>query len=170
MTTEAQKNKLPDKRSPGVTAYLVCKDAAKAIDFYCDAFGAEEVYRLQMTDGMIGHAELNLAGGRFMLADEFADMNILSPTSLGGSGVGLMIYVDDADRVFDTAIRSGSVVFKEMTEQFYGERSGTIDDPFGHRWTIATRQEDISVEEIQRRFQELYCDDDGDGTDDGVDE
>ena len=158
MTTEAESNKSPDQRCPGVTAYLVCKDAAKAIQFYCDAFEAEEVYRLQMPDGMIGHAELKLAGGRFMLADEFTDMNIMSPTSLGGSGVGLMIYVDDADRVFDTAVQAGSVVFKEMTEQFYGERSGTIDDPFGHRWTIATRQEDISVEEIQRRFQDLYCD------------
>ena len=160
MTTEAEQNQSPDKRFPGVASYLVCKDASKAIEFYCDAFGAEEVYRLQMPDGMIGHAELKLAGGRFMLADEFADMNIMSPTSLGGSGVGLMIYVDDADRIFDTAVQSGSVVFKEMTEQFYGERSGTIDDPFGHRWTIATRQEDISVEEIQRRFQDLYCDDD----------
>lgn len=141
-----------------MTAYLVCKDAGKAISFYCDVFGAEEIFRLQMPDGMIGHAELHLAGGRFMLADEFADMNILSPASLGGSGVGLMLYVEDSDRVFDTAIKAGANVFKEMADQFYGERSGTVDDPFGHRWTIATRREDISDEEIQKRFQDLYCD------------
>lgn len=160
MSTESETGPTADKRAPGVTAYLVCKDAVKAIEFYCDVFGAEEIYRLQMTDGMIGHAELKLAGGRFMLADEFTDMNILSPKSLGGSGVGLMIYVADSDQVFDKAVRAGSVVFKELTEQFYGERSGTLDDPFGHRWTIASRREDISEEEIQRRFQELYCDED----------
>ena len=113
-----------------------------------------------MPDGMIGHAEIELAGGRFMLADEFKEMNILSPASLGGSGVGLLIYVADADQVFDAAVKSGAVVFKEITEQFYGERSGTIDDPFGHRWTIATRNEEISVAEIQSRFQDLYCDED----------
>lgn len=149
-----------DQRSPGVTAYLVCKDASSAIEFYKSVFGATEQLRLQMSDGLIGHAELELAGGRFMLADEFADMNILSPKSLGGSGVGLMVYVDDADALFNKAIEAGGTVFKELADQFYGERSGTFDDPFGHRWTIATRREQISNEEIQQRFQDLYCDDD----------
>lgn len=160
MSIDSAVDPTPDARAPGVIAYLVCKDAAKAITYYCDIFEAKEIYRLQMPDGLIGHAELEMAGGRFMLADEFADMNIMSPASLGGSGVGLMIYVDDADRIFDAAIRSGAVIFKEMTEQFYGERSGTVDDPFGHRWTIATRLEELSEDEIQQRFQQLYCDDD----------
>lgn len=163
MSTKPETNQVTqvnDKRVPGVTAYLVCQDAEKAIAYYCDIFGAKEIYRLQMPDGMIGHAEIELAGGRFMLADEFKEMNILSPASLGGSGVGLLIYVADADQVFDAAVKSGAVVFKEITEQFYGERSGTIDDPFGHRWTIATRNEEISVAEIQSRFQDLYCDED----------
>lgn len=153
MTTPSQ----VDSRSPGVTAYLVCKDAANAMTFYCEVLGATESLRLQMPDGMIGHAEMELAGGRFMLADEFADMNIMSPASLGGSGVGLLIYVDDADALFEKAVAAGAVVFKEMADQFYGERSGTFDDPYGHRWTVATRREDISSEEIQRRFQEFYC-------------
>lgn len=158
MSSDTDTVNATDKKSPGVTAYLVCKDAAKAIDYYCEVLGAEEIYRLEMPDGMIGHAELSLAGGRFMLADEFTEMNILSPAALGGSGVGLMIYVPDSAKLFNAAIQSGSVVFKEMTEQFYGEKSGTFDDPFGHRWTIATRREDISEEEIKKRFQELYCD------------
>lgn len=158
MTNSSQSASTVDPRSPGVTAYLVCKDAAKAMTFYCDVLGAKESLRLQMPDGMIGHAEMELAGGRFMLADEFADMNILSPASLGGSGVGLLIYVDDADALFDKSVAAGSTVFKEMADQFYGERSGTFDDPFGHRWTVATRREAISPEEIERRFQDLYCD------------
>ena len=144
---------------PGVTAYLVVRNASEAIDFYTQIFGAEELLRLSAPDGSVGHAELKLAGGVIMLADEVPDMDIKAPASLGGSAVGLMFYSEDPDAVFTAAIEAGATQFKPMCDQFYGERSGTLDDPFGHRWTIAKRIEDLDRAEIQKRFEDLYGDD-----------
>lgn len=143
----------------GVTAYLVITDAAAAIDFYTKVLGAEEKLRLAAPDGSIGHAELSIAGGVVMLADEVPDMDIKSPATLGGSGTGLLIYVPDPDAVFETALEAGATQFKPVADQFYGERSGTFDDPFGHRWTVACRRENITNEEIKQRFDDLYGDD-----------
>ena len=143
----------------GVTAYLVIRDAPKAIEFYKKVFDAEEVLRLAAPDGSIGHAELRIAGGVVMLADEVPDMEIKAPPTIGGSSVGLLIYVEDADAVFDGAIAAGAEQFKPVCDQFYGERSGTLDDPFGHRWTIASRTENITPADIAQRFEELYGDD-----------
>lgn len=140
----------------GVTPYLVVRDAPKAIEFYQTVFGAEERLRLAAPDGSIGHAELRIAGGVVMLADEVPDMDIKAPPTIGGSSVGLMIYVDDADAVFEAALSAGATQFKPMCDQFYGDRCGTIDDPFGHRWTIASRIEEIDHAEIQQRFEDLF--------------
>ncbi len=143
----------------GVTAYLVIRDAPKAIDFYKKVFAADEILRLAAPDGSIGHAELRIAGGVVMLADEVPDMEINAPPTIGGSSVGLLIYVEDADAVFNSAIDAGAQQFKPVCDQFYGERSGTIDDPFGHRWTIASRIENVTPADIAKRFEELYGDD-----------
>ncbi|MCP4170920.1 MAG: VOC family protein [Fuerstiella sp.] len=151
-------NSVPPEYS-GVTAYLVVRDAPKAIDFYKAVFDADEILRLAAPDGSIGHAELRIAGGVVMLADEVPDMEIKAPPTIGGSSVGLMIYVEDPDAVFNAAIDAGAEQFKPMCDQFYGDRSGTLDDPFGHRWTIASRIESVTPADIAQRFEELYGDD-----------
>nr|AKB95210.1 lactoyl glutathione lyase [uncultured bacterium] len=143
----------------GVTAYLVIRGANDAIEFYKQVFGAEEQLRLAAPDGSIGHAELQIAGGVVMLADEVPDMDIKAPPTIGGSATGLMIYVEDADAVFSAAIAAGAKQFKPICDQFYGDRSGTFDDPFGHRWTVASRIEDVTHAEVAQRFQDLYGDD-----------
>ena len=143
---------------PGATPYLVIRGAADAIDFYKKVFGAEELLRLSSPDGSVGHAELRIANGVVMLADEVPEMEIKAPPTIGGSSVGLMLYVEDPDAVFDAAVAAGATQFKPMCDQFYGERSGTLDDPFGHRWTIACRVENVDHEEIKKRFEELYGD------------
>lgn len=141
----------------GVTPYLVVRGASDAIDWYTKVFGAEEILRLASPDdGSIGHAELRIAGGVIMLADEVPDMEIKAPPSIGGSAVGLMIYVEDASAIFNGALEAGASVFKPLCDQFYGDRSGTIDDPFGHRWTIASRIEDVDQAEVQKRFEDLF--------------
>lgn len=151
-------NPIPENLA-GVTAYLVIKGAAEAIEYYKKVFNAEETLRLAAPDGSIGHAELIIAGGALMLADEVPDMDIRSPKTIGDSGTGLLVYVEDPDAVFAVAIENGAVQFKPVADQFYGERSGTFDDPFGHRWTVSKRTENITHEEIRQRFDELYGED-----------
>lgn len=151
-------NPIPEGYS-GVTAYLVIRGASEAIDFYKNVFDAKETLRLAAPDGSIGHAELELAGGFVMLADEVPDMDIKAPPTVGGSSCGLMVYFEDADAVFNKALEAGATAFKPICDQFYGERSGTIDDPFGHRWTIASKIEDLSHEEVRQKFEDLYGDD-----------
>jgi PhnB protein len=142
-----------------VTPYLLVRGAGDAIEFYEKAFGATEVMRLQTPDGKIGHAEIKVAGCRVMLADEHPEMDFLGPQSRGGTTVSLLLYVTDVDTVFDQAIAAGAQELKPLCDQFYGERSGTIEDPWGHLWTIASRIEDLSVDEIQQRFQQFFCED-----------
>jgi PhnB protein len=138
-----------------VTPYLIVKGAAAAIDFYKNAFGATEIMRMPMPDGRVGHAELRIGDSVLMLADEFPEAEAMSPSTLGGTTVGLMIYVDDADIIFNKAISMGGKVKKPMADQFYGDRNGTLEDPWGHKWTIATHVEDVAPEEMERRLAEL---------------
>lgn len=143
---------------PGATPYLVIRGAGDAIEFYRKVFGAEEIMRLEGPDGSIGHAELKMAGGMVMLADEVPDMDIKAPPTVGGSSVGLMLYFEDADAVYERAISAGATEFKPICDQFYGDRSGTFDDPFGHRWTVAQRIEELSPQDVQQRFNEMFGD------------
>jgi PhnB protein len=143
---------IPDEYR-GITPYLIVKDAAQAMKFYQRAFGAKEIMRFDQPDGRIGHAEMQIGDARFMLADEFPDMKILSPQSLGGSATGLLVYVENVDSVFKQAVAAGATVDRPVQDQFYGDRNGTVVDPSGHKWTIATHVEDVSAEEMERRMQ-----------------
>src|SRR5437667_7113924 len=135
-----------------VTPYLIVRGAARAIDFYKKAFGAREVLRLADPTGKIGHAEIQIGDSMIMLADEHPEMGFRGPQSLGGSAVGLALYVEDVDVRFNQAVAAGGKVKQPVKDQFYGDRSGTLTDPFGHVWTIATHVEDVPPEEINRRF------------------
>jgi PhnB protein len=135
-----------------LTPYLVVKGAAKAIDFYKNAFAASEMFRMPTPDGRVGHAELKIGDAALMLADEFPEMGVVSPSSLGNSPVGILLYVADADAVTNKAISLGATVEKPLANQFYGDRSATLRDPFGHKWTIATHVEDVTPEEMERRM------------------
>jgi PhnB protein len=138
-----------------ITPYLVVRGAAKAIDFYMRAFGARELMRLGAPGEKIGHAELQIGDSRIMLADEHPEMNALAPQSPGSSGVGICLYVPDVDEVVQQAIDAGATVERPLADQFYGDRSATLTDPFGHKWTIATHIEDVTPEEIARRMGEM---------------
>lgn len=141
-----------------VTPYLLIRGAGAAIDFYIKAFGAVEVMRLTAPDGRIGHAEIRIGDSHLMMADEHPEMDFLGPESRGGTTVSMLLYVTDADAVFDQAIAAGAQELRPLCDQFYGDRSGAVTDPWGHVWSIASRVEEITSEEIQRRFQELYGD------------
>jgi len=134
-----------------ITPYLMLRDAALAIDYYKDVFGAVEVRRFAMPDGRVGHAELRIGDSFIMLADEFPEMGYVGPATRGGTTVGLSLYVADCDAVFQRAVGAGAKVLKDLADQFYGDRNGTIEDPFGHWWTIGTHIEDVSEEEMARR-------------------
>jgi PhnB protein len=138
--------------------YISVKGASEALAFYQRAFGAEELYRLSMPDGRVGHAELRIGDSRLMLADEMPEMPdavARSPRSLGGTTFGLHVYVADVDADFKRAVAAGATVRRPVTDQFYGDRSGTVEDPFGHIWTLSTHIEDVSPEEIRRRMESL---------------
>jgi PhnB protein len=140
-----------------VTPYLIVKGAAEAIAFYQKAFGAVEMMRLPMPDGRVGHAEIKIGDSPVMLADECPDMHFVSPVTLGGAGVSICLYVQDADALFQQAVDAGAEVVRPVEDQFYGDRNGTLKDPYGHVWTVATHQEDMSPEEMDRRFQEFMA-------------
>ncbi len=135
-----------------VTPYLIIKGAAKALDFYHRAFGAHEHMRLPGPGDQIMHAEIQIGDSRIMLADEFPQMNALSPQTLGGTPVFLHLYVPDSDAMFNQAVAMGAKVEQPMENKFYGDRSGTVVDPFGHRWSLSTHIEDVTPEEIGRRL------------------
>ena len=134
-----------------VTPYLICDRAADAIEYYKNAFGATELFRMDH-EGKVGHAELKIGDSPIMLADEFPQMGYRSPKALGGTPVSIMIYVEDVDTVYQRAIDAGATEVKPLQDQFYGDRSGTLTDPFGHVWTVATHREDVSMEEMNRRM------------------
>jgi PhnB protein len=135
-----------------VTPYLIVDDAQTAIDFYQNALGAAEHVRLADPSGKVMHAEIRLGNVSIMLADEFPELGYKSPKTLGGSAVSMLLYVDDVDASFAAAIALGATVMMPIADQFDGERRGTLKDPFGHVWLISTKQEDISIDELKRRF------------------
>ena len=138
------------------TPYLAIKGAAQAIEFYKKAFGATEMLRLPQPDGRVGHAEIKIGDSCIMMADEFPEMGHRGPQSLGGTTVSILLYVEDVDAVFNKAIAAGAKVVKPVQDQFYGDRSGFIEDPFGHRWGIATHKEDVSDEEMKKRMAAMF--------------
>jgi PhnB protein len=137
-----------------VTPYLVVKGAAAALDFYARAFGAVELYRLGGPSGTIGHAEMRIGDSTLMIADEFPEVGAVAPTPTGGHAVSFLLYVPDVDASFKQAIAVGATEVRPVALQFYGDRSGTLRDPFGHEWTLATHVEDVSPEEMDRRARE----------------
>ena len=134
-----------------VTPYLIIEGAADAIEFYKQAFGATELFRFPSPDGKIGHAEMKIGDSPIMLADAYPDMGYKGPKSLGGSPVSLMIYVEDVDTVFSQAVAAGATVKEAVSDKFYGDRLGTLVDPFGHVWHISTHKEDVSLAEMEKR-------------------
>lgn len=145
----------PAFQPPGyhsVTPYLAQRDCAAAIDFYVRAFGAERVLQLDMPDGKIAHAEIRIGDSIVMLSDEMPEWGNRSPQTLGGSPVFLMIYVPDVDAAFARALAAGATEVRPIENQFYGDRTGTLLDPFGYRWTLATHVEDVPEDELKRRM------------------
>jgi PhnB protein len=138
-----------------VTPYLIVKGAAKAIEYYQKAFGAVECYRMESGGGKLGHAEIQIGDSIIMLADEHPEMGYRGPESLGGTPVSILLYVPDVDARFQQAIAAGGKEMRPVMDQFYGDRSGTLTDPFGHVWTIATHKEDVPPEELHRRMEAM---------------
>jgi PhnB protein len=136
-----------------VTPYLIVHDAKAAIAFYSRAFGATERMRFEDPSGRIGHAEIEIGDSVVMLADEHPEMGIRSPRTIGGTATSILLYVENVDAMTERAIAAGAKVVRPLADQFYGDRSATITDPFGHLWTIATHIEDVPPEEILRRFE-----------------
>jgi len=138
-----------------VTPYLYIKGAAQAIEFYKKAFGATEIMRMGGPGDTIGHAEIEIGNSRIMLSDESPQMGARSPQTLGGSAVGLLLYVEDVDAMAKRAVDAGAKVVRPVENQFYGDRAGTFEDPFGHQWFIHTHVEDVSPEEMEKRSAAL---------------
>jgi PhnB protein len=136
-----------------VTPYLCVSDAARAIEFYKEAFGAIEIMRLEAPGGKIGHAEVRIGNSVVMLADEFPDINFRSPQTIGGMSAHFMIYDEDVDARVGRAVAAGARLTRAVEDQFYGDRMGGVEDPFGHHWYIATHLEDLSPEEVRRRME-----------------
>lgn len=140
---------------PGVTPYLTVRDAAAAIDFYCQAFGASEIMRVAM-GGKIGHAELKVGEGPLMLSDEFPEMGALGPQSDAPPPLCLHLYVTDVDAVVARAVAAGATLLREVENMFYGDRAGKLRDPFGHVWWLSSHVEDVPPDEIQRRAAAMF--------------
>ena len=135
------------------TPYLIVNGAAAAIEFYKHVFAATEMLRMADPQGRVGHAEIKIGDSVIMLADEHPAMGYRGPRSLGGSSVSILLYLEDVDAVFERAVKAGAKAQRPVMDQFYGDRSGTLEDPFGHMWTVATHVEDVPPEEMQRRAQ-----------------
>lgn len=140
-----------------VFPYLHIKNCAKAVDFYKQAFGVTELFRLTEPGGRIGHVELDFGGTTIMLADEFPECDIRGPETIGGASATVHLHVDDADALIASAAAAGAKVVQEPQDWFYGERSGTILDPFGHRWNIGHSIEEVEPDEMQRRYDEMMA-------------
>lgn len=133
-----------------VTPYLIVNGGAQALDFYKRAFGATELLRMEH-QGKIGHAEIKIGDSPVMLADEFPEMDAQSPQSIGGTPVTIHLYVEDVDRTFAQAIAAGAKETRPVKDQFYGDRAGQLEDPFGHKWYVATHKEELTMDEIKKR-------------------
>ena len=136
-----------------ITPYLCVKDASAAIEFYARAFGAKENFRMTGPDGRIGHAEISIGDAAVMMSDEHPEINVVSPTTLGNTAVALHVLVPDVDATCKAAIAAGATAEREPEDQAYGERTCVLRDPFGHRWFVATKIEDVSLDEMRDRFE-----------------
>ena len=134
-----------------VTPYLIVNGAARAIEFYKQAFGATETFRMEAPGGRVGHAEIKIGDSHVMLADEHPEMGARGPQTIGGSPVSLVLYVEDVDATVSRAVEAGAKLTRPVANQFYGDRTGGVEDPFGHAWYVATHVEDVSEEEMQKR-------------------
>ena len=139
------------------TPYLIVNNAAAAIDFYKRAFGATELVRMDMPGGRIGHAEIKIGDSPIMLADEFPEMNARGPHAIGGTPVSIMLYVDDVDAIVKRAETAGAKITRPVENMFYGDRTGGLEDPFGHHWHIATHKEDVHPEELRKRAKAIMA-------------
>jgi PhnB protein len=139
-----------------VTPYLTIKNAAAALDFYKQAFGAEECFRMTDPQGKIGHAEIRIGDSSIMLCDEFPEMGGTSPDTLGGSPVMIHLYVEQVDALVDRAVKAGGRLERPVADQFYGDRAGMVVDPFGHKWWIATHVEEVAPDEIKKRAAAMF--------------
>ena len=140
---------------PRVTPYLYIDGAAEAIDFYEKVLGAKERMRLPGPDGKLGHAELEMGNSVVMLADQNLNMDIRGPKEIGGTPVSLHVYVEDVDAAYAAGLDAGATSLRELENQFYGDRTGTFEDPWGHHWTVATHVEDVSADEMEKRAAEV---------------
>jgi PhnB protein len=140
---------------PQVTPYLCVDGAAAAIEFYSEVLGAKERMHMPAPDGKIGHAEIQIGDSLIMLSDEFPDMGVRSPRAIGGTPVMISVYVEDVDKVYERAVKAGAKGLRPPENQFYGDRSGQFEDPFGHRWSVATHVEDVPADEMARRAVEM---------------
>jgi PhnB protein len=138
-----------------ITPYMTVRDAARAIDFYKRAFGAVEKGAMKGPNGKVMHAELRIGDSIFMLADEFPEFNSLSPQSTGGAGMGLHIYTEDVDSAFDRAVKAGATVEMPVSDMFWGDRYGKLADPFGHKWSIGTHKQDVTMAEMEEAQKEF---------------
>jgi PhnB protein len=138
-----------------VYPYLRVRDAGRALDFYKQAFGAEELFRLTEPGGRIGHAEIKIGGTTLMLSDEYPEMNIVGPQTLGGTSFSIHLHVDDADAWIERAVAAGATVLRPAADAFYGERGGSVRDPFGHEWLLGHQVEEVTTQEMQRRYTAL---------------
>jgi PhnB protein len=137
----------------GATPYLIVKGAARALEFYKQAFGATEIMRIPAPEGKVGHAEIKIGTAIIMLADEFPDMNCKSPQAFGGTPVSIMVYVQDVDAFVKQAVSAGAKVLRPVENKFYGDRAGSLEDPFGHQWHFATHVEDVPLDELAKRAE-----------------
>jgi PhnB protein len=139
---------------PQVTPYLSIEGAEAAIEFYGKVFGAKERVRMPGPEGSIGHAELQIGDSLIMLSDPFPEMGVRGPKDIGGTPVTISVYVEDVDSVFDAALEAGATELRPVEKQFYGDRTGQFEDPFGHRWSVATHVEDVPPDEMEKRAAE----------------
>lgn len=137
------------------TPYLIVRDAAAALEFYKKAFGATELFRMPTPDGKVGHAEIKIGDSHLMVADEMPEMGYVSPQTIGNSPISIMLYVEDADAMAEQAIAAGATVVRPMRDEFYGDRTGSFTDPFGHQWHISTHIEDVTPEEVGKRLEAM---------------
>ena len=147
---------IPDGMT-GATPYICCADAARALAFYTAAFGAVETMRFAEPNGRIGHAEIKIGDALIMLSDESPEMDVKSPQTLGGTPTAIHLYVADVDAFVRRAVAAGATLTRPPSDQFYGDRNGQLRDPFGHRWSIASRVEEVSAEEMRRRYEALLA-------------
>ncbi|TGD71779.1 VOC family protein [Mangrovimicrobium sediminis] len=150
---------MPPKPTPdgyhSITPYLSITGAARALEFYTQAFGAQERFHMEMPDGRLGHAELQIGDSVLMLADACPEIDFPSASEIGGTAVGIHLYVEDVDAVFAQALQAGATELQPVADQFYGDRTGTLRDPFGHMWFLATHKEDLTPEELRARAESM---------------